>query len=202
VKEGAVRVVNVVSMLGGVLLLGASLAVAEQRATHPLEQAKAGQWVLHRIVASSGDAPTESCVYKWIDKVDHREVHLRIQPVSKDGRYALAAPTLTIVNLDKPPDSDDTSSATTEDEIAVKGRKVKCKRVEVVTLDSAHGKLTTTRWISDEVPIYGTVRSITVDREHREVSRTDLLDYGDSGGAEKPMPPPAPEDRLGPMKRD
>jgi hypothetical protein len=176
--------------------------VAAQAPVHPLEQARAGQWVLHRSVVQQGETPADNLIYKWIDSVHGREVHLKIQPVMEGGRFALAAPTLTIVNLDKPPDREGAPSAATEEDLVFKGRKLRCRRVETVTDDPLRGRVMTTRWSSSEVPIYGTVKSITLDKDQREVSRIDLVDFGESGGAERPYPPIAPEDRLGPMKRD
>ncbi len=173
----------------GALLLGMSLVSAGEPSTHPLAKAKAGQWVFHRSTGSSGDADNPSFTYKWIDKVEKTEVRLMIQPVTEDGKLGLSAPTLMTVNLDKPPDKEEASTATAEEELVVKGKPLKCKRIDFVTQDTRHGKVTTSRWVSDEVPIYGTVRMITFDKDKKEIARTDLLDFGETGGAEKPLAP-------------
>jgi hypothetical protein len=177
-------------------LLAATLARAGDPPRHPLENARAGQWVLHRTIVRTPDATeTTSFRYQWVDKIENRIVHLKTQATTPDGRFGLGAAVQTLVDLDKPATVyKDSISTPCDEEVSVKGRLIRCTRKETFTVEGVKGKLTSTRWISDEVPLYGTARAVTADKERTELSRTEIEDFGDAGGSERPLAPPeAPE---------
>jgi len=174
--------------------LGVSLVMGGEGAPSPLEKAKAGQWVFHEsrgtspIDSAKPDAAKPTYSYQFVEKVEGRQVHLMTQAVSADGKTGLEAPVPTVVDLDqKPADAESEASATSEEELTVKGKPMKCIKIETVTEDPTNGKLTTIRWVSKEVPIFGLVRSIVLNKDKKELLKIDLLDFGDTGGAEKPV---------------
>jgi hypothetical protein len=171
------------------VVAGVGLAVAGED-PRPIEKARPGQWVIH------GETPLNAFgetlySYQWVEKVDGRKVHLKTQAIRADRKTGIDEPVAGVVDLDKkPPDNDGPkATSTTLEEITVNGKKLSCRKVETITIDPVLGKLTTTVWTSSSVPIFGMVRTVKVDKDGRETSRVELLDWGETGGKEKPLDP-------------
>jgi hypothetical protein len=49
------------------------------------------------------------------------------------------------------------------------------------------GKLTILTWTSTQVPLFGLVKRVKLDKNAVELERTVLLEWGESGGAERPL---------------
>ena len=75
----------------------------------------------------------------------------------------------------------------TAGDMTVDGKRLHCEKVEKVTTDPMQGRVTTIVWTSPQVPIFGTVRVVRLDRDGKETSRIELLAFGETGGAEKPL---------------
>jgi len=64
--------------------------------------------------------------------------------------------------------------------------------------------MTSTVWMSEEIPVTGMVKTVTVDKDGKEVAKVELVDFGASGGADKPVgaptPPPGEEKKEEPKK--
>ncbi|MEZ0227847.1 MAG: hypothetical protein ACAI25_04430 [Planctomycetota bacterium] len=163
-----------------VLLVG---SVARAQSTpNPLEKAKEGQWVLQKTTASG----FTSHIYQWVSKVDGKKITLRTQILNADGKSAMAAANDVVIDLEKKeggsaaPAADAPKPTISDDEVEVKGKKVKCKKIEV----TVNGVASTT-WISDEIPVSGLVKSIAT-KDGAELSKFELVDFGDTGGKDKP----------------
>jgi hypothetical protein len=149
------------------------LAVA--RAGEP----KVGEWTL--IHEQTGSI--EKDVYAWLEKADEKTLTVCRQELAPGRATARAKPERT--ELAKKPRSVPPGAAVSDDIIEVKGKKLAVKKVENAST-IARNKVVTTRWISADVPLDGVVREVVV-REGKEESRRSLLDWGESGGAEKPL---------------
>jgi hypothetical protein len=192
-------VLTAVVLLGA---FGAALVAGGETPPSPLEKAKAGQWVLLETQAApldtakpadarpdpaKLDAAKPTHVYQFVERVEGRRVHLVTQTVTADGKTGLDAAFAMVVNLDEmPADAPREEASTSEEEITVKGKSMKCIRTETVT-DLGRGNTTTIRWVSRDVPIFGLVRSVVLDKNKKELSRYDLVDFGDTGGAARPL---------------
>src|SRR5262245_29634525 len=77
--------------------------------------------------------------------------------------------------------------AVTEEEIEVKGKKMKCQRTELTTEIAGMGKVTSVTWTSSEIPIWGTAKSISRDKDSNETSVVETIDWGSEGAKEKPV---------------
>lgn len=153
-----------------------------------LEKAKAGQWVLQ--TSASLDGVTNKIVtrkfYQWVDKVDGRKVHLKIQNLSDDGRTGVAPAIERVLDLATISARSDANAKTTDDVVEVKGKKLKCKR-RVETFDSKDMLSKSIEWTTDKVPIFGVVKVVVYGQDGKELSSTELKDWGEHGGAEKPV---------------
>ncbi len=170
-----------------------ALVVAAAGAVHAqdlkrLEKAKASQWVLQK--SASLDGATNKTVtrnfYLWVDKVDGRKVHLKIQNLSDDGRTGVAPAIERVIDLATISARSDVNAKTSDDVVEVKGKKLKCKR-RVETFDSKDIVSKSIEWTSNEVPVFGVVKAVVYGQDGKELSRTELKDWGESGGAEKPV---------------
>jgi hypothetical protein len=185
------------------LLLSATLVMGGEPSAppHPLANSTVGEWVLNRSTLTGHDKNTVSFHYRWVDKVDAKSVTLMDQLVAEDGQTGLASASPIVIKLDEKP-ADDAATATSDAEIIFKNKPLKCQKIDIVVLDGTN-KLTTTRWISKEVPIYGIVKTVTFDKDHKEISRTELIDFGKTGGAARTIPtlkdaPVEPKEQKGP----
>ncbi len=171
-----------------------ALVVAAVGAVHAqdlkrLESAKMGQWVLQK--SASLDGATNKVVtrnfYQWIDKVDGRKVHLKIQNLSDDGRTGVAPAIERVIDLATIAARSDANATTTDDLVEVKGKKLKCRRRVETEFGSKDILSKSIEWTSTDVPIFGIVKVMLYGQAGKELSRTELKDWGESGGAEKPV---------------
>jgi hypothetical protein len=153
-----------------------------------LETARVGQWTLGKTVMPSSNYTMFT--YVWVSKVDSRKVTLS-QQILKDKNTGLVPATTTVIDLDKKPEAPLKESAkpkVSEEEIALEnGKKLKCTRTEGETEISGMGKLVTIVWTSPEIPINNMAKSIVKDKDGKTLSTSETLDYGQAGGAEKPL---------------
>jgi hypothetical protein len=186
----------------------AALFVVQARADdakNPLEKAKAGQWVLQKSTMKYGGMTNTSLSYLWVDRVEGRKVVLKTQTLNPDGKTAMMAATEMPIDLDAKGERSEKKDAAkptvTEEEILVKGKKMKCQKTEV-TMEIAGAKTTSITWTSPEVPVYGTVKSISKDKDGNETSVVETIDWGNEGAKEKPVggteaPPPGGDEGMG-----
>jgi hypothetical protein len=180
----------------------AALLVVQARADdakNPLEKAKAGQWVLQKITTKYSGMNTTTLSYTWVDRVEGRKVILKTQTLNPDGKTAMMAAAETPYDLEAKSERAEKKEAApkptvTEEEIEVKGKKMKCQKTET-TSEIGGAKTTTTTWTSSEIPLYGTAKMVTKDKDGNETSLTETIDWGQDGAKEKPLggtetPPP------------
>jgi hypothetical protein len=171
--------------MGALSVVVAQVAQA-QSLPNPLEKAKEGQWIQSKSVA--GGMTTQ--MYQWVSKVDGKKITLRTQILNADGKTAMMAGTDGVIDLAQTGSSapagsaDAPKPAISDDEVEVKGKKLKCKKIEVKS-----GPITSTTWISEEVPVTGLVKSIST-QDGNEVAKLELVDFGQQGGADKPVGAP------------
>jgi hypothetical protein len=174
-----------VKPFGTAILCLLALAMVASGDTSPLEGAVAGQWTL---CSTRSDAGT-SYSYQFVEKVSapERKVRLGTQSVDATGTRGLERAVFTVVFLDRdPPSAGD--GIPTEEEITIKGRKLRCTKTTKLSGDDARGGMTTTiTWTSGELPMFGIARRVRLDENGRELSRMDLIEWGDEGGSEKPL---------------
>jgi len=152
-----------------------------------LEKAKAGQWVFQK--STSFDGATNKTVthfYQWIDKVDGRKVHIKVQKLSDDGRMGVAPAIERVIDLATISARSDANAKITDDVVEVNGKKLKCKK-RVETFDLTNMVSKSIEWTSDAVPIFGVVKVVLYGQDGKELASTELKDWGEHGGAEKPV---------------
>lgn len=167
-------------------LVLALLASAHAGDPKPMEKAKAGEWVLDKIVASG----FTTFQYMWIAKVDGRKVTVNVQMLKEDGKTALMPPSSSLVDLDmKGPEpkkgEEPKVLKTSEEEVEIKGKKIKCTRTETEQDVVGSGRLVIVSWASNEIPISGIAKSVAKDKDGKVISETTCVDFGHEGGAEK-----------------
>ena len=185
VQQGAKRPLCQVRRVIVSLVLFAALAAAAYAGDpRPLDKAKVGEWVLEKSTASG----FTSWTYMWISKVEGRRVTVMTQ-LLKDEKNAIAPGQPTLVDLDKPDGApkDAPKPKTSEEEIVVKGRALKCTKTETETEIQGLGKMTSTVWSSPEIPIYGYAKMVSKDDHQKVVAEMETVDYGHEGAAEKPL---------------
>jgi hypothetical protein len=169
-----------------VLFVCIGVAAALENTPGSLEKAAPGQWAVHRTTTNLGaETPDVTATYQWVARVDRRKVTLRSQPVSPDGKKALAEASEIVIDLDA--EAFGAKPTTTPVELEIKGVKISCDLVETKDALEPESKARTLTWLSDQVPVRGIVKRDTYDRDGKLSSRTELLDWGESGGAEKPF---------------
>jgi len=170
------------ALLSVALVLG--VVVGARAGDRPMDKAKAGEWVLEKNVASGFTTWT----YMWIAKVDGRKVTVMVQ-LLKDEQLGLAPGQPTVVDLDKPdaPPPPGSKPKTSEEEVEVKGRKLKCTKTESEVEIQGVGKMATTTWTAAEIPIYGKAKMVVKDQAGKVVAEQETLDFGHEGGAERPL---------------
>jgi hypothetical protein len=169
-------------------LLAASLALAVLAVARaddpPLSKAKVGEWTLQKQVISGS---MTLGVYMYVSKVEGKKVTIVTQPLAADMKTpSAAAQTHNPIDLEKYQANKDEKKLADED-VEVKGKKIKCRKTESTT-DTSSGKVTTTTWSSSDIPVYGIVRQIVKDKDGKELLHSDLVDWGADGAKEKPVP--------------
>jgi hypothetical protein len=164
------------------LLLVALLVAVARAEDSPLARAKKGEWVLEKYVVTYPGGQTTFHNYAWIEKVDGKKVTLKRQPVKEDGKTGLDAARDREIDLDKLASASGDKKVS-EEEVEVKGKKLKCRKVERTEPADGPAKPVTITWTSSDVPLYGKVREIVKDKDGKEFSRMDLVDWGSEGGA-------------------
>jgi hypothetical protein len=165
------------------VVLALSLAVlAVARADdNPLGKSKLGEWIIQKTVISG---TMTVGTYMFVSKIDGKKVTIVTQPLKEDMKTpAGPAQVRQPVDTEKPLPALKDDKKVGEEEIELKGKKLKCKKTE----NTSESKTTTTTWSSSEVPIYGIVRQIAKDKDGKEILRSDLVDYGTEGAKEKPL---------------
>ncbi|MBI3725368.1 hypothetical protein HY251_15655 [bacterium] len=169
-------------------LLVAAVAVANDAPAHPLETARAGHWVFNRSTTLTGGVTKTAYSCSWVEKVADRKVFLKTQEVDAKGAKGITRPLGSVVNLDeKSPLDENAGAAIGEEEIIVKDKTLMCRKVTTIKHDALMGKVTQTVWTSRDVPLYGVVRRETVDKTGDVVAKFELIDWGLTGGGEKPL---------------
>ncbi len=123
----------------------------------------------------------------WVEKVEGRKITLEFQILHPD-RTAAGAPMPQVIDLDNPepvPWCEVTELGTEEVEVA--GRRLACRKSEAKSPGTLMGDITTQSWTCDQVPLWGTVRSVT--KGSGSDFTEELLDFGDEGGAARPVKP-------------
>ncbi len=162
----------------------ALLAVAHAD-ENPFAKSKVGEWIIQKNVISGTMTTID---YVFVSKVDGKKVTLGRQVLNNDAKTAngpvrYAQP----IDTEKPLPASKDEKKLGDEEVELKGKKMKCKKVESTAADSRGDKMTTTTWTSSEIPLYGTVRQIVKDKDGKELLRMDLLDWGAEGGKERPV---------------
>lgn len=174
------------------LFLALALPLALLTAVHagdpkPIEKAKVGEWVLEKVVTSG----FTSYEYLWIAKVEGRKVTVHVQMLKDDGKTAMMPAQASVVDLDAKPDPtkkvDEPKTKTSEEEVEIKGKKIKCLKTEAEQDIQGTGKLTTVSWSSNEIPIYGMAKSVSKDKDGKVVVETSCVDFGHEGGDDRPL---------------
>lgn len=200
-----VRTIAAPILIALVATMGAVLAGDDKpKLGHPLEHAKAGEWAFKRWTSTFDDSSYTNYTYEFIANVDGRKVHRKSQPVLFDGKSGLAPAAEIIVDLDKAEVKDPSAKVveTKEEELLLANMNKKIKTTKTtVTRDDASGKITEATWTSADVPLGGTVKVITLDKKGTEVSRMEVIDFGLSGGAEKPVKATTPPEKKEPEKK-
>jgi hypothetical protein len=178
------------SIIGLIGLL--SVVSATDTRPSPLAQAKAGQWTIHRTMGPSS-LTDETFTYEWVVKVEARKVVIRTQPLDRDLERGLASPVESTFDLDAPAPPIVESPAG-EEELNIHGTRLLCRKVETVEILN-QGMTKTISWLSDRIPISGLVKRVKLDRDGKEIFRSDVVDWGNTGGAERPLVP-AREDKA------
>jgi hypothetical protein len=169
--------------LPATFLLVAALAQAED-APDPIATAKEGEWVLQKVVSSYGGMTMTQLLYMWVSKVEGRKLTLGLQ-IMKDEKRGMMPPFFSPVDLDhreKP-----APAKVSQEDVERDGKKLKCWKREEAGVDSPAGKVTTTTWTCKDVPVDGVLRIVSVDKDGKETSRTETIQWGSEGGAEKPV---------------
>ncbi len=173
--------------LRGLLFLGAITGVGQVLAG-PLDSAQVGQWVVEKSTASG----MTSHVLKWVSKVEGKKLTLRTQMLNPDLTTGMlpanemtmdlgATPMPGAVPSVPAPGGPVPEARITEESLTVGGRAVRCKRMEVEM-----GGMVSRSWMSDQIPISGLARAVT-SQGGSEVSRLEVVDFGTSGGADRPV---------------
>ena|SRR5579871_4855373 len=164
---------------GLIVVALATLALAEEE-KHPLAAAKGGEWLLTKTVHTTSEKTETSWLYRWVSKVDGNKVTVMVQ-VMKDDKVAQMAPAPTYHDLGAKIEDRYAGGKVSDDEIEHKGKKLKCKKVELKKDDH-----TVTFWRSTEIPITNEVKQVEKDKDGTEVVRVEAVDHGLTGGAERP----------------
>jgi hypothetical protein len=186
------RIAYVIATIGLVTLLAVPSATDARR--DPLERSRAGQWTIHRTMMSPGSLSDATYVYEWVVKVDGRKVLIKTQPLDPDLQCGLASSVESVIDLDAPAPRPLVESPLGEEEVSARGTRLLCRKVETVEAGDIKGK--TISWLSDLVPISGLAKRVKLDPEGKELFRTELIDWGETGGAEKPLAPPMKEGKA------
>jgi hypothetical protein len=155
----------------------------------PLADAKVGEWTLMKQKISWPGGSAVSFVYAYVSKVDGRKVSVVTQTLNEDGKTGLMAGVTTVRDLDKKPEPGDakaTKATVSYEDLDVNGKKIKCKKTETEVLTNGV-TATTTTWVSNDVPVHGLVRLVVKDKDGKEQIATEIVDFGSTGGAEKPL---------------
>lgn len=169
----------------------AAVAVAEdtERARYDrLVKAKPGEWVIEKRTGKGSGAPAEPVFeLRWVSKVEDKVVTVMTQTLDPDLKSGLSKPNLTQPTAFEPMMRRGVKTKVTEGvEVEVAGKKLKCRRLdETVTMGKLETK--TSLWISDEVPLDGVVLWEAAIGGTDQTVRGELVDWGTSGGAEKPL---------------
>jgi hypothetical protein len=177
------------SIVGSIvaLVLGTGAMVLAADRPHPFEKARAGQFILERLTKPDGKKTAVRFCYEWIDRVEERKVHLRAQLVSSDGMVGLEPSIEAVIDLDqKLPDPLLTArtATTSEETVRIKDNDYRCTKLEIVR-DQDDKRMTEATWTTSEVPLGGIVRRVCTDPAGVETERMEVIDFGDSGGAER-----------------
>jgi hypothetical protein len=174
-------------VLAGLLAGTAVLAFADDL-PDPYKNAKAGSWTIEKGVTNvPGKEPRGEFTYRWVSKVDGRNVTVSTQAIKDDLKTGIAPARTMVVDGAKKAEENaaairDKKATVTDDEIELKGKKLKCKRVE----RQAAGGVTIILWVTDEIPVNGVARSVAKNGD-KETFRAEVVDWGLEGGAEKPV---------------
>jgi hypothetical protein len=166
--------------------LAAFAGDASAQSKSPLENAKTGQWVLQKSTA----AGNTTWLYQWVKAVEGKKITLRTQILNADGKTGMMAGNDSVIELGGQPSTapapggDAPKPKITDDEVELKGKKLKCKKTEIAT-----GPSLSTTWTSDEVPVTGLVKMVAM-ADGKESMRLEVVDYGATDGADKPVAAP------------
>jgi hypothetical protein len=150
---------------------------------NPLAKAKVGSWCTAKMTNAFGGKPETSNMYAWVTKVEGDKVTASKQELKADGKTA-TAPAETVDATAQFAQYEQKfkklNPTVTEETLEINGKKVKCTKVEA----SAQG-MTETDWFSAEIPVTGVAKCIAKAGD-KEVLRLEVIDFGETGGAEKP----------------
>lgn len=174
------------------VLVGVVAVAAAEPPARLIERARPGQWILEqqtRVASSRIDTTYQAT---WVDKIDGRKILLRRQAVSADRKTGVTKAVEVVVDLDRKPAEaprdENRATLETDETLVIAGKTLKCKKVEVVSSDPVLGKHVLLTWTSPDVPLFGLVKLVELDRDGREIARKELLAWGESGGSELPVP--------------
>jgi hypothetical protein len=174
------------NLVAATLLAGVAVTFAGD-VPNALARAKPGAWSLVRntdVVA--GEAKID-IVYSWVAKLDGKSITVSTQHLKEGAKAASGKAQSKVLDIDKVAsamehDFKAPGTTITDETLEVAGKKIKCKKLETKT-----DRGSATKWISDEVPPLGLVKLLVLAADGKEVRRSELLDWGESGGAEKPV---------------
>ncbi|MBI3722729.1 hypothetical protein HY251_02060 [bacterium] len=159
----------------------AALAFADEP-KHPLAGAKGGEWVLAKTTTTTGGGePKIGWLYRWVSKVEGTKVTVMVQPMKTDKLGSMAA-AATHHDSSVKPDAPGKDARVSDDEVEVNGKKLKCKKIETKKDDR-----TSTKWTSSEIPISNEAKVVEKDKDGKELVKIETVDYGLTGGAERPL---------------
>lgn len=161
------------------LLLSATLSATFVRADDK-PPVTVGEWALQKdtSVATVGSGETTAYLYVWVSKVDGKRITIMHQLVDAAGKLALSEPRAKVLTELGDAKKAKPKTAYPEETLEVKGKKFLCRKVQL------EGELL---WVSPEIPVYGVVRAIVADKVGKATHRTELLDWGASGGAPRAL---------------
>jgi hypothetical protein len=170
------------TVLAATALLGVVLSVLSS-GDHVRDTAVAtgpvpGEWTLQRdtTIGPVGSAGETAYLYAWISRVDGKKITVMHQLVDVTGKNGLTLPKPNVVESLGDAKRLNPASHYPEETITVKGKTFSCRKVGV------GGELL---WVAPEIPVYGLVRAV-VKKDGRTIRTSDLIDWGASGGSERP----------------